>query len=328
MSQILSDMIEVLASEGRSILECAERWQKPENQKNLEKIVLTLQATLEGGGKIIITGVGKSGKIAQKIAATFASTGSLALYLHPTEGLHGDLGMISASDAIIALSANGNSEEILRLIPALRTRKVTLIAITGNPQSQLAQKSDLVLDASVTKEACPLNLAPTTSSTLALAIGDAVAIALMKLRGFKIEDFALNHPGGALGKRLSLHVSDLMIPFEKTARVEKNTSIEEVINESTRAKHGAVLVIEAGKLLGIVTDGDLRRALSKKDQFFSLKAHEVMTANPISVNSSAWAVDALRTMENRTSQISVLPVINEAGIPVGLVRLHDLVGQL
>jgi arabinose-5-phosphate isomerase len=328
MGKILSDLTQVLELEARALLDCLKRWNDPITGKTIESIIEVLNQTLSSGGKIIVTGVGKSGKIAQKIAATLSSTGSLALYLHPTEGLHGDMGMVCPGDCVIALSANGNSEEILALVPSFRSRKVTLIAITGNLKSRLAQNSHWVIDASVAQEACPYNLAPTTSSTLALAIGDAIAISLMKLRNFKPEDFALNHPGGVLGKRLNLQVVDLMIPLEKTAVLNENDSMDAVIDASTRFKQGCVLILESGQLKGIITDGDLRRALKNKERFFSLKAYEIMTKNPCVIRSNELAIEALRLMENRPSQISVLPVIDSNGAPIGLIRLHDLVGQI
>lgn len=328
MGKILSDLTEVLLLEAQALQECLKRWKDTSEGETLETVVEALNKSLCSGGKIIVTGIGKSGKIAQKIAATLSSTGSLALYLHPTEGLHGDIAMVCPGDCVIALSANGNSEEIIALIPSFRSRKVSVIAITGNTQSRLAQNSHWTINAGVKQEACPHNLAPTTSSTLALAIGDAIAIALMKLRNFKPEDFAYNHPGGSLGKRLSLTVEDLMIPLSKTAVLKESDSIEKVIEASTHAKQGCVLILQDKTLKGVITDGDLRRALSKKDRFFSLKANEVMTSNPTVVLVNLLAMDALRLMENRPSQISVLPVVDSQGVPVGLIRLHDLVSQL
>lgn len=322
---IRDDVIQALRIEAQALLDCAERVSsQPQASRAIEEAVQTLKKTLDQGGKIITSGIGKSGKIAQKIASTLSSTGSLAIYLHPTEALHGDLGMISDRDTLLALSQTGNTEELITLSMALKARKVAIISFCGNPKSRLAECSNVVIDSSVSKEACPLNLAPTSSSTLALALGDALSVALMNLRGFKKEDFARNHPGGSLGRQLNLKVSDLMIPIEKVASLTETAPIDEVIRQSTEKKHGGVLVTRGTQLVGIITDGDLRRSLSRREKFFELQAKEVMTANPVTVKTLALAKDALDLMENRPSQISVLPVVDEQGRCAGLIRLHDL----
>lgn len=322
-NQIAADILKVLQNEGQAILECADRLSREPAQK-LEAIVGVLSTALDRGGKIVMTGVGKSGKIAEKISATLCSTGSLAVFLHPTEGLHGDLGLVRSEDAIIAISQTGNTEELIRLIPALKKRGTPIVAMCGRSQSRLAQMADFVLDTSVAQEACPHNLAPTTSTTLALALGDALAVALMQLRGFDAAAFAVNHPGGSLGRRLNLTVAEVMHSGPALARVSASAGAEEVIDVSTQKKLGAVAVMDGDRLEGLITDGDLRRALRHREKFFELRAHQIMTVRPITVRPEQMANEALELMENRPSQISVLPVVDSENHCVGLVRLHDL----
>lgn len=331
---IVAEFKRVLRMEGQAILDCLERFERgsQNSQESIKKAVDHFDAALNRGGKIVVTGLGKSGKIGQKIAATLCSTGSLAVFLHPTEGLHGDLGLISPKDAVLALSYTGNTDELVRLMPSIKSLRVPVIGIGGNAESRLAQQCDVWLDGAVESEACPHNLAPTTSTTLTLAIGDALAVALMQKRGFDVASFAQNHPGGALGKRLNLRVSDIMHSGDAIACVQSDAPIDEVLMSSTQKKLGAVLVGEkvAGglKLLGIVTDGDIRRALQHREKFFSMKAQDVMTASPVSIAPDCMAQEALELMENRPSQISVLPVVDASGFCHGLVRLHDLVRSL
>lgn len=276
-------------------------------------------------GKVIVVGVGKSGVIAQKIAQTMTSTGTMAVFVHPSDALHGGLGVISSEDVIIALSNSGETDEILAILPSLRQRGSALIAIVGNTGSTLARQSDVVLDASVDKEACPLNLAPTTSTTVALAIGDAVAMTLMESKNLTPEDFAANHPAGRLGKRLTLRVSDLMHP---SPNVSPDAGWLDVVKSISKYALGAVNVVGADMhLIGIITDGDLRRTIERTsaDSLSSLTAKDMMTVSPVAASPAMLAFDALRLMEDRSSQISVLPVTDEGGTCVGLLRLHDVV---
>jgi arabinose-5-phosphate isomerase len=322
---MFEDFVDALRIERDALSQFLDRSQEASFRGTVERAIRTLDSSLSKGGKIVVTGVGKSGKVASKIAATFSSTGSLAVYLHPTEGLHGDLGIVTEKDVVLALSYTGNTEELLRLMPSLKSRGVPIVAVVGNPRSQLAELATVTLDASVAKEACPINLAPTSSTTLALAIGDALAVSLMKSRGFDAKAFARNHPGGGLGKRLTLTVADVMHSGNAAGVLPPDASMDQVIELSTAKKLGGVLVTEGKKLLGLITDGDIRRALTHKERFFMLKAKDVMTSRPTTVTPELLASDALALMENRPSQISVLPVLDAQGAWLGLVRLHDLV---
>lgn len=276
-------------------------------------------------GKVIVCGVGKSGVIGQKIAQTLTSTGTIAVFVNPSDALHGGLGVVESGDVVIALSNSGETDELLAILPTFRQRAIPMIAIVGNLDSTLARHASAVLDGSVDKEACPLNLAPTTSTTVALAIGDALAMALMDAKGLTAEDFAANHPAGRLGKRLTLTVGDLM---QESPNISPMANWLDVVKAISKNALGAVNVIDdASKLLGIITDGDLRRTieLTQPDKFSSLTAEYMMTPSPITAFPDMLAFDALRLMEDRTSQISVLPVTDGDGVSVGLLRLHDVV---
>ncbi len=288
--------------------------------------VEAVQLIHECRGTVIIIGVGKSGIIAKKIAATMSSTGTRCFFMHPAEGLHGDLGIVTKDDIVFTISKSGKSEEVLRIMPSLKKIGVKVISMLGDVNSPLAQKSDVVINAKVEKEACPHNLAPTASTTLSLVLGDAIAVILLKMKDFTPEDFALFHPGGSLGKRLTLDVKDLMHTGEENSVLPDDSSMEAVLIEMTRKALGAVSLTNAeGKLSGVITDGDLRRALQKFKDLPSRKASEVMTKKPVSCPEDAKAYKALVTMEEGKSQINVLPVVDNEYRPVGMIRLHDLV---
>ncbi len=324
-SELLSEIRRTLVLEADSIHATAQALQPgdPRADAWISAIKL-LEAGLERGGKIVVTGIGKSGKIGSKIAATLASTGSQATYLHPPEGLHGDLGFVQSKDVVIALSYTGNTEELLRVLPAFKALKTPVIAITGNLRSHLAEAADCVIDASVAVEACPHNLAPTSSTTLTLAIGDALAVTLMKLRRFDADSFARNHPGGSIGRRLNLSVADCMQKGDAVGTVLESTPMDQVVITATQKRLGAVLVIRDEKLIGIITDGDIRKSLSHRERFFQMLASEVMTAHPVTAIPEMPAREAIALMENRKSQINVLPVVDRDGKWKGLLRLHDL----
>ena len=272
---------------------------------------------------MVLTGVGKSGLICKKIAATFASTGTPAFFLHPGDAAHGDLGMVRGDDTVIAVSNSGETAELLNIVPVIKSFGIPVIAITNNSESSLARFSDVTLLLHVEKEACPLGLAPTTSTTATLALGDALAVTLMKLKGFKSEDFARFHPGGKLGIRLS-RVKDIMRKGDDIPVVSPDTTFKEVIYEISSKKLGATLVVEDKKLVGIITDGDLRRAFEKGVNF-DTRAREIMTENPKTVREDIFAEKAVEIMEKY--KITVLPVINENGQITGIIHLHDILGR-
>jgi len=274
-------------------------------------------------GRVIITGIGKSAIIANKIVATLNSTGTPAIFMHAADAIHGDLGLILEDDVVICISKSGNTPEIKVLVPLIKSAKNKMIAITGNTESFLGLHADFVLNAYVEKEACPNNLAPTTSTTAQLVIGDALAVCLLELRGFSSNDFAKYHPGGALGKKLYLRVLDISSVNEKP-KVLANTSIKDVIIEITEKMLGVTAVIEQDKIIGIITDGDLRRMLSQVDDFSGLTAKDIMSANPKRIETEAMAIDALEVME--TNEISQL-LVEENGTYAGVVHLHDLIKE-
>jgi len=285
----------------------------------------TLEALFRCTGKVIVTGVGKSGIIAQKIAATLSSTGTVAVFLHPSDGAHGDIGILRPNDVVLALGKSGESQELLELLPALERLNLPLIVMTCEPASTLAQCADIVLNIPVTREACPYDLAPTASSTAFLAVGDGLAMALMKLKNFQADDFAKTHPGGLLGKRLLLKVSDLLIPLNQCACLDPETAtLQDVIIELSKKGQGIVLLSQGENLLGILTDGDIRRLLEKhQEKVFSLRVKEVLNPKPLTVESETLAWDALRWMEDRKSPLNVAPVVAKGKL-TGIIRLHEL----
>jgi len=273
-------------------------------------------------GRVIVTGMGKSGIICRKIAATLSSTGTPAFFLHPAEAIHGDLGVIQADDVVVALSNSGETEEIVRLLETIKRLGARLITITGNCESTLAQASDVALDCHVSEEACPMNLVPTASTTAALALGDALAMTLLVAKGFREEDFASLHPGGKLGKRLK-RAGQLMHADDKAPIVTATTPMQEVVHEMTRKRLGMTCVVDNGRLAGIITDGDLRRHMSESVNLLDRTAGEVMTRNPVTLEPRALAAQALNVLEQR--KITALVVAE--GVPlraVGVVHLHDL----
>ena len=281
------------------------------------------QHILASRGRVVATGMGKSGHIARKIAATLASTGTPAFYVHPGEAGHGDLGMITEADVVLALSYSGESDELLMLLPVLKRQGNLLISMTGKPQSSLARAADVHLDVSVPAEACPLALAPTSSTTASLAMGDALAVALLDARGFTADDFARSHPAGSLGRRLLLHITDVMHSGDDLPRVDAGASLSEALVEMSRKRLGMTAVVDAdGVLIGLFTDGDLRRALDSELDVRSAKIAEVMTRSPRTIGADQLAVEAARLME--THKINGLVVVDEAGRAVGALNIHDL----
>jgi arabinose-5-phosphate isomerase len=317
---------ELHGSHVRSLLQLeADAISRTAQQLNPEAIERAVNLLLNCRGKVVLSGVGKSGIVAQKIAATLNSIGTMAVFLHPCDALHGDLGIVNAADVGIILSNSGETAELVQMMPHLKHRTVPTIAILGNLNSTLAQQATVTLDASVDREACPLNLAPTTSTTVALAIGDALAMSVMQIKGITPEAFAFNHPAGRLGKRLTLTVRDLMCCDRPT--LQPQASWLEVLEAISQGGLGAVNIVdEKGCLVGLITDGDLRRWVQKTSaiELESLTAQNIMTQSPISIMSSVLAYDALQLMENRSSQISVLPVVDSQHHCLGILRLHDL----
>ncbi len=317
----------VVRIEAEALRELAERIAGPMAQE-FEQAVECLYSC---GGRVVVTGMGKSGIIARKIAATLSSTGTPALYLHPAEAVHGDLGMLVRGDVILALSSSGETEEILQLLVTIRRIGSKLITITGDrlyngnsqKRSTLAQAADIALDCSIDKEACSIGLAPTASTTAMLALGDALAVALSEKRGFKEEDFASLHPGGKLGKKLA-RVSQLMHTGDAIPRVTPSTKMADVIYEMSRKGLGITTVVEDGRLLGVISDGDLRRLLEKEKDVLSLTAGECFTANPKTISPDEFAASALNIMEQR--KITSLVVTGADGKVEGIIHLHDLWG--
>jgi arabinose-5-phosphate isomerase len=288
-------------------------------------LIRAAELILEHSGKAVVTGIGKSGHVARKLAATLCSTGTPAVFLHPAEAAHGDLGIYTPGDPTILLSKNGASEELLGLCPILRHFRSPLIGILGNASSPLAAEVDVVLDASVEREADPHDLAPTASAVTALAVGHALAVALMRARRFTPEQFGRFHPGGQLGRNLKLSVGAAMHSGDEVACVAPATPLRDVIIAMTRRPLGAACVVAPdGALAGLITDGDVRRALSSHDDIRQLRADTVMTRRPITVTKDATLGEALELMERRVSQISCLPVVSESGAALGLLRLHDI----
>lgn len=307
--------IEVFEIEAKSILELKNRVG--------EHFTRAIDIIYNSKGKVVVTGMGKSGLIGRKIASTLCSTGTPSVFLHPAESTHGDSGIISRDDVVIAISNSGETAELLNLLPLINRFNVPLIALTGGVNSTLAKKSEVTLDISVEKEACPLNKAPTASTTVTLAMGDAVAVCLLKKRGFSYEDFLLYHPSGALGKGILYTAGDLMLKGEALPIINENINFKEAIKIISEKKLGTALITtENGVLVGVLTDGDIRRALLKFDKIDNLNAFDVMTKNPKTLTEESLAAKALGIMEKFS--ITSLPILNSKSEPVGLIHIHDL----
>jgi arabinose-5-phosphate isomerase len=288
-----------------------------------ERFLAAVSLIRDCRGRVIVSGIGKSGHIARKIASTLASTGTPAYFVHSAEASHGDLGMIQRDDVFIGISYSGESDELLQILPLVRRQGARLIAIAGNAQSTLAREADVFLDAGVAKEACPLNLAPTASTTAALALGDALAVTLLEARGFSAEDFARSHPGGSLGRRLLTHVSDVMRSGPDVPKVPERATLKETILEMSRGRLGMTAVLDAsGRVCGIFTDGDLRRALAQTTDIGAARVADVMSAQPRSIRPEALAAEAVQIME--THKVNQLLVVDARGELVGALNMHDL----
>lgn len=305
---------QVLRIESEAVLELAARLD--------QHFVRALDLILHCQGRVVASGMGKSGHVARKLASTFASTGTPAFYVHPGEASHGDLGMITENDVVIALSNSGESSEIVTILPLIKRKSTPLIAMTGRPESTLARGADVHLDVSVAREACPLNLAPTASTTAALALGDALAVALLDARGFSADDFAQSHPGGALGRRLLIRVADVMRTDERIPRTGANASIKDALLEISRKGLGMTAVVDGDdNVIGIFTDGDLRRAF-ERGEHLDAPVTAVMTSNPRRIAPDRLAAEAVALMEEK--KINALVVVDDAGRLVGALNMHDL----
>lgn len=318
MSQVIEQVKNVLTIEAEGILGLIDRI-GPEFEKAVDII-------LNAKGRVILTGIGKSGLVGRKISATLNSTGTPSLFLHPAEAIHGDLGMVTPNDVILAISNSGNTKEINSILPILRDIGAKIISFTGNPRSLMAELSNVVIDVGVEREACPLGLAPTTSTTAALAMGDALAVVLINMRKFSKKDFRRFHPGGTLGERLKVRVKEVMITGDNIPAVKIDTPMQDVIKEMDSKGIGATLVIDdEERLLGIITDGDLRRALLKTENIKGLRCQDVMSIAPKTIDEDQLAAEALALME--LNQIMHLVIIDRTRKVKGILHLHDLLGR-
>ncbi|MCS0581042.1 KpsF/GutQ family sugar-phosphate isomerase [Massilia pinisoli] len=308
---------EALDVEGEAIRKLSARLDRDDSVPRAVALMMACK------GRVVVSGMGKSGHIGRKIAATLASTGTPALFLHPGEAAHGDLGMVTSQDVLIAISYSGESSELAIVIPAVKRMGVPVIAITGKPESSLALAADVHLDVSVEKEACPLNLAPTASTTATLALGDALAVALLELRGFKSDDFARSHPGGALGRRLLTHVRDVMRSGDAVPKVKPDALLTDALLEISHKGMGMTAIVDdGGRPVGVFTDGDLRRLIEKVQDFSKLVIRDVMHANPRRVHPEQLAVDAVAVMEE--FRINQMLVVDASDVLVGALHIHDL----
>jgi arabinose-5-phosphate isomerase len=316
-SSLIKQAREVLQIEAQGILDLIERI-GPEFEQAVEMI-------LNSKGRVILTGIGKSGMVGRKITATLNSTGTPSLFLHPTEAVHGDLGVVTADDIVVAISNSGYTKEVTTILPALKSLGTKVIVFSGDPESPLAKESHLFIDVGVEREACPLGLAPTTSTTAALAMGDALAVVLINRRQFNRRDFKRFHPGGSLGGRLSLKIKDVMLTRDQIPLVLKDQTVEETIAEIDRKKLGASLVVDDGLiLLGIVTDGDIRRSLLKLRNIMELRVEKIMSTSPKTIDEEKKVAEAVDLMEHNA--ITVLPIVDRVKRVKGIVHLHGLLG--
>jgi arabinose-5-phosphate isomerase len=315
--------IEKICEMGRAVIEIEAEMIKNLAPRIDQKFAEACKYFYDCAGKIIVLGMGKSGHIGKKIAATFASTGSPAFFIHPSEAKHGDLGMIKANDVVLALSNSGESEELVALLPHFKRFNIPLITLTGNPASTLAKAATINIDVSVEKEACPLGLAPTSSTTATLVMGDALAMALLEKRGFTENDFAMSHPGGTLGRRLLLRVAEIMHKHDEIPVVSHSSTLKETLVEMTAKKLGLTTIIDDNReLIGIFTDGDVRRALDNLVDIHKTKISDVMSTHPKTISADMLAAEALGIME--TNKITALVVANEKNQPVGVIHVHDI----
>jgi len=314
LSSLINKAREVILKEAEAVRAMADHL-----NGNFEKAIELLY---NSKGRVIISGIGKSGQVARKLAATFSSTGTPAFYIHPTEGVHGDMGMVLSGDVAIVISKSGDTEELIKLLPIFKRLEVPIIAITGDEKSPLAQESDVVLDASVECEACPLDLVPTSSTTAALVMGDALAVVLLDLRGFTADDFSFIHPGGALGRKL-IKVADIMHTGAELPIIKQSANFREMLLEMTSKRFGlAIIVDDAGKLAGVFTDGDLRRTIEQYENPLTLTAGKLATPNPKRISPHVLAATAVALMEDYN--ITSLIIIDDDKRPIGLIHLHDL----
>ena len=314
MTSLINKARDVIIKEADAVKAMADRL-----NGNFEKAIDLLYNIK---GRVIISGIGKSGQVARKVAATLSSTGTPAFYMHPTEGIHGDIGMVLPGDVAIVISKSGDTEEVIRLLPIFKRLEVPIIAIIGDGNSPLAEEADVVLDASVESEACPMDLVPTSSTTAALVMGDALAVVLLEMRGFTVDDFSFIHPGGALGRKL-IKVSDLMHTGDELPIVRQDASFKEMLLEMTSKRFGLTFVVDnAGKLLGIFTDGDLRRTVENHPNPLTLTAGKIAVSNPKRISADELAATAVAHMED--FKITSLVITDSENRPVGLIHLHDL----
>jgi arabinose-5-phosphate isomerase len=279
-------------------------------------------------GKVILTGMGKSGLVAKKIASTMSSVGTPAIFMHPAEGMHGDLGIIGADDVVIAIGKSGESSELNGVLPSIKNVGAKIIGVMGEANSTLAEYSDIIIDLGNIEEACPFNMAPTTSSTVTMVLGDAMAVALMKMREFDLADYALLHPGGQIGKRLTMRVSDVMLKGSNNPIINISDSVKNCISEISRKLAGAVSVVNNdGKIMGLVTDYDIRKHIEKEENIFLMEIKDIMNPNPIFIYEDEKAFSALKIMQEREKPITILSVLNRKRLVVGILRMHDLVKE-